>query len=179
MTDYDILLFPDRRIDGAFPVTDSHGNPVARVSAARRGSRFTVTSVDRRPLCAGGASRWWLSGKWQVTDADGAPLLTVTATPLRNRASVRLARGGELTLRGSSWRRDFTLLDAAGRIVLSAAPRTSAISPRQHDYAVQQSIPPVLDLAEVIAVVQVWRMVKKSDVAVLAATGSTTAAASA
>ena len=34
MTELDTLMFPDRRIDGAFPVTYIHGNPVARVTAA-------------------------------------------------------------------------------------------------------------------------------------------------
>ena len=179
MTEHDILFFPDRRTDGAFPVTDAHGNPIARVSAAWSGGRFTVTGIDGSPLCAGGTSRWWRSGKWQVSDADGAPLLTVTAKPLRNTAVVQLARDGELTLRGSPWRRDFTVLGQDGRTVLSAAPRTSALSPRQHDYAVHQPTPGALRLAEVVAIVQVWRMVKKADVAVLAATSSTAAAAGA
>ena len=60
--------------------------------------------------------------------------------------------------------------------MLSAAPRTSPMSPRQHDYAVHQSIPGTLNLAEMIAIVQVWRMVKKSDAAVLAATTTAVAA---
>jgi hypothetical protein len=44
---------------------------------------------------------------------------------------------------------------------------------------VQQSTPATLDLAEVIVIVQVSRMTKKSDVAVLAAVSPTTAAAGA
>ena len=178
-TEHDTLFFPERRIDGAFPVTDAHGNPVAKVTAAWSGGRFSVSAIDGDPLCEGVTSRWWLSGKWQVTDADGVPLLTVTAKPLRNAAAVQLARGGELIVRGSPWRRDFVVVDQDGRTVLSASPRTSAVSPRQHDYAVQQSAPGALRLAEVIAIVQVWRVVKKSDVAVLAATSSTAAAAGA
>ena len=71
MTEHDTLFFPERRIDGAFPVTDAHGNPVARVTATWSGGRFSVTTVDGGPLCEGATSRWWLSGKWQVTDADG------------------------------------------------------------------------------------------------------------
>ena len=173
MTEQDTLFFPERRIDGAFPVTDAHGNPVARVTATWSGGRFSVTSIDRGQLCEGATSRWWLSGKWQVNDADGAPLLTVAAKPLRNSAVVHLARDGDLIVRGSPWRRDFTVADPQGRTVLSAAPRTSSVSPRQHDYAVHQSTPGALRLAEVIAIVQVWRMVKKSDAAVLAATSTT------
>ncbi len=28
MTEQDTLLLPGRRVDGTFPVTDAHGNPV-------------------------------------------------------------------------------------------------------------------------------------------------------
>ena len=176
MTEHGTLLFPDRRIHGAFPVTDTHGNPVARVTATWSGGRFSVTTLDGGPMCDGATSRWWPTGKWQVTDAQGRPLLTVSAKPLRNTAAVHLARGRDLIMRGSPWRRDFAVLDEDGRTVLSAAPRTPPISPRQHDYAVHQSIPGTLNLAEMIAIVQVWRMVKKSDAAVLAATSTAAAA---
>lgn len=176
MSEQEILVFPDRRIDGAFPVTDGHGNPIARVSAAWSGGRFTVTTIGGEPVCAGSTSRWWLSGRWQVSGADGTPLLAMTARPLRNAADVQLARGGDLTVRGSPWRRDFTVIDDRGRTVLSGVPRTPAVSSRQHDYAVHQPTPGALRLAEVIAIVQVWRMVKKSDTAVLAATTTTAVA---
>ena len=176
MTERDTLLFPERRVQGAFPVTDAHGNPIARVTATWDGGRFCVTTIDGGPMCDGATSRWWLSGRWDVTDAQGRPLLTVTARPLRNTAAVHLARGSDLIMRGSPWRRDFAVLDQDGRTVLSAEPRTSPMSPRQYDYAVHQAIPGALDLAEMIAIVQVWRMVKKSDAAVLAATTTAVAA---
>lgn len=174
MSESETLFFPDRRIDDAFAVTDAEGNPIARIAATWGGGRFTVTTIGGEPLCAGSTSRWWLAGRWRVSDANGTPLLAMTAKPLRNAAVVRLARGGELTVRGSPWRRDFTVADPQGRTVLSAAPRTSARSLHQHDYVVYRSMPAALRVAEVIAIVQVWRMVKKSDTAVLAAT--TTAA---
>ena len=78
----------------------------------------------------------------------------MSAKPLRNTAAVHMARGSDLIMRGSPWRRDFAVLDEDGRTVLSAAPRTSPMSPRQHDYAVQQSIPGTLNLTEMIAIVQ-------------------------
>jgi hypothetical protein len=59
-------------------------------------------------------------------------------------ALVQLASGAELIVRGSPWRRDFTVIDQDARTVLSAAPQTSAVSPRQHDYAVHQSTPGAL-----------------------------------
>ena len=49
MTERDTLLFPERRVHGAFPVTDAHGNPVARVTATWDGGRFSVTDHRRRP----------------------------------------------------------------------------------------------------------------------------------
>jgi hypothetical protein len=55
MTELDTLLFPDRRIDGAFPVTDAHGNPIARVTAAWTGGRASMTTPctsRRRVHCA-------------------------------------------------------------------------------------------------------------------------------
>lgn len=179
MTEPETLLFPDRRIDGAFLVTDPEGNPVAKVTAAWSGGRFTVTSVDGGTLSEGVTSRWWLTGKWDVTDGDGAPLLTMTAKSLRNAAAVDLACGGRLVVSGSAWRRGFVVVDQDGHTVLSGAPRNAVLSPRQHNYAVQRPTPGALSLAEVIAIVQVWRMVKKSEVAVIAATTSTVTAAGA
>jgi len=173
MTADETLWFPERRMDGAFPVIDADGAVVARVTAAWTGGRFSVTNPVGAPLCAGTTSRRWLAGSWQVTDAAGAPLLAMTAKPLRHTATVQLARGGELTIRGSAWRRDFVVVDADGAAVLTVAPRTSALSPSQDDYAVHQHRPGRLSVAEVIAVVQVWRMVKKSDAALLTATAST------
>lgn len=73
-------------------------------------------------------------------------------------------------------RREFTVTDQDGRTVLTALPRTSVVSPHEHDYAVHQPTPGRPHQAEVIAIVQTWRMVKKSDVAVLAATTATAAA---
>ena len=126
MSDFETLLFPGRRIDGAFPVTDAAGDPVARVTAEWSGGRFSVTAVNGTALCDGATSRWWLTGRWQVSNADGAPLLTVIAKPLRNTAVVSLARGEEFAVRGSPWRQDFTVTDRDGRTVLSGTTRTSA-----------------------------------------------------
>ena len=85
-------------------------------------------------------------------------------------------RGGDFVVRGSAWRRDFTVTDATGTSVLTAAAQTSALSFRPHDYAVQQT-GTVLRLPEIVAIVQIWRMIKKSDSA--AAAGAATAAGAA
>jgi hypothetical protein len=67
-------------------------------------------------------------------------------------------------VRGSAWRRDFIVTDVDGAPVLTAVPRTSAVSFRQHDYAVVQTRP-VFQLPEIVALVQIWRMVRKNDAA--------------
>ena len=60
--------------------------------------------------------------------------------------------------------------------VLTALPQTSAMSFRPHDYVVKQT-GTLLRLPEIVAIVQVWRMVKKNDSA--AAIGAATAAGAA
>ena len=77
-----------------------------------------------------------------------------------NRSARRPPPG--VVFRGSPWKRDFTVTDPAGPTVLNAVPQTGALSIHPHDYAVQQT-GPVFDLAEMVAVVQIWRMVKKQE----------------
>lgn len=176
MTEYATLLFPGRRVDGALPVTDPAGNALARITVAKGGGRFTAATADGSTVCQGRTSRWSLSGTWRVTGAAGGALLSVTAKPLRSTAAVSLADGRRLVVHGSPWRRGFTVTDQDGRTVLTGTPRTGALSPRQYDYAVRQPTPGSLQLAEVIAIVQVWRMVQKSEAAVLAASTVTSTA---
>jgi uncharacterized protein YxjI len=166
-----VLAFPDRRHEGRFPVTDQDGRVVARISARWSGTSFTVTDAGGRPLCAGTAGRWGLARSWRATGPDGRPLLSVTTSLMFTKAEVHIERGADFVVRGSAWRRDFAVTDVDGQTVLTAVPRTSSWSFRQHDYAVQQTRP-VLDLAEVVALVQTWRMVRKNDAAAAGAAGA-------
>ena len=56
--------------------------------------------------------------------------------------------------------------------MLAATPRTSALSLRPYDFAVRQS-QGGFSLPEIVALVQIWRMVRKSEDA--AAAGAVTA----
>ena len=170
------LAFPDRRASGQFPVTDASGVVVARIQPSWTGTSFVAVDADGAAICAARVPWGGLSSTWRATGPDAGPLLSVTRRFLRSGATVRLERGGDLVVRGSAWRRDFTVTDASGASALTAAPRTSALSFRPHDYAIQQS-GHVLRLPEIVAIVQIWRMIKKTESA--AAAGAATAAGAA
>ena len=163
-----VLAVPDRKESGRFPVRHRDGRPAAHVSVKWTGTAFTATDADDEPLCAAAVGWGGLSSTWKATGPDGRPLLSVKKSWAGTRADVTLARGGTFVLRGSAWRRDFTVTDAQGATVLSAVPQTSALSFHPFHYAVEQARP-VFDLAEVVALVQIWRLVKKQESAVAAA----------
>ncbi len=170
------LAFPDRRASGRFPVTDQSGAVVARIHPSWTGTSFVAVDADRAVLCTARVPWGGLSSTWRATEPEAGSLLSVTSRFFRSEASVRLERGGDFVVRGSAWRRDFTVTDASGAVILTATPRTSALSFRPHDYALQQS-GSVLRLPEVVAIVQIWRMTKKNESA--AAAGAATAAGAA
>jgi uncharacterized protein YxjI len=165
------LTFPDRRRDRRFPVTDASGDTVARIATSWTGTSFSVEGKDGHLLCEASAGLLGLSSTWRAADSEGKPLLSLTRRLFSKAADVHLEGGGVYVLRGSAWKRDFVVTDERAQIVLSAVPRTPALSLRAHDYAVQQTSR-VFQLDELIALVQIWRMAQKGD-------SSTTAANSA
>ena len=157
-----VLVFPDRRERGRYTVRDGQGRTVARIATTWTGTTFTASDADGQPLCAA-AARWLgLSGTWHATGPDGQRLLRVHASSLRRKATVTLPRGETLIVQGSVRRRDFTATDSAGRTLLTAVPRTSAMSFHPHDYAISQPRP-ALGLPELVALVQIWRMIRKAE----------------
>ena len=52
--------------------------------------------------------------------------------------------------------------DAEGATVLSVTPRAPALSLRPYEFAVQPNARR-FNLAEIVALVQIWRMVRKND----------------
>ena len=168
-----LLAFPDRRENGHYPVTGATGAVVARIKPRWTSTSFVAVDADGAALCAGNATWGGLSPTWRATGADAGPLLAVTTKLFRSGATVRLESGAELVVRVSAWRRDFTVSDTSGVPVLTALPQTSAMSFRPHDYVVKQT-GTLLGLPEIVAIVQVWRMVKKNESA--AAVGAATAA---
>jgi hypothetical protein len=170
------LAFPDRRQSGGFPVTDATGAVVAHISPRWTGTAFAAEDANGSALCEATTGWWGLSGTWHATGPDGRAMLSVTTRFMRTSADVHLERGGDFVIRGSAWKRDFLVADVSGVPIVTAVPRTSAVSFRQHDYAVVQPRP-VLQLPELVALVQIWRMVRKSDAA--AAAGGVAAAGAA
>src|SRR4051794_24134157 len=101
------LVFADRRLDSAYSVTDPSGAVIARIRVRRGGARFHAEDATGSTLCAGSTSRWGLSNLWRATGPAGDPLLELRKSALRATAAVRLARGGDMIVEGSVWRRDF------------------------------------------------------------------------
>src|SRR4051794_14626691 len=170
------LVFADRRRAGAYAVADQSGADVAMIRRGIGRERFVAEDPTGARLCAGSAGRWGTSNLWRATDSTGSPLLELSKDLWRARASLRLERGGELVVHGSVWRRDFEVRDS-DLVVLSAVPRTSALSMRPYEYGVQQHSGR-LTLAEVVAVVHIWRTLRKRDDASAAGAASTAVIAS-
>ena len=166
------LVFADRRQGGGYPVVDQAGRTVASIRSGLGGGRFVAEDPTGATLCAASAGWWGMSNLWRATDHDGQPLLELRKSSIRSRGVVRLHRGGELVVDGSWWRRDFAVREG-DEVVLSAVPQTGVLSLRPYEYAVQQR-GNRLSLPEVLAVVQIWRLMRKRDDSAAAA-GATTA----
>lgn len=155
------LVFADRKSAGAYPVTDATGTVVAQIRVTGWGTSFTVTDAAGTTLCAGSTNRWGMSNVWRATGQGGESLLQVRKSLLRAAGVLTLARGGDLTIEGGVWRRTFAVRDG-DRAVLSAVPQASMLSLRPYEYAVTHD-PAALTLAEAIAVVEIWRLLRKRD----------------
>ena len=167
----EVLIFADRKHRGRFPVRDGDSRLIAEISTSWTGMSFTALDAAGHHLCAGSAHRLGLSG-WRATGPHGADLLSLTKSFRRAQAEVRLTRGGVFVLGGSTWRRDFTVTRADGRTVLALAPPPSARVAGAADFAVHE-FEEGLDLAETVALVQIWRMVRNGeDAPVSVATGA-------
>ena len=156
----DVMAFADRKTDGAYDVTEPSGTVVARIHVPLwSGSSFTATTAAGEPLCAGRRAGLFTT-TWQATDPAGRFLGSVRSGFLSPKV-VTLADGRTLSLRGELWRRDWSLLDVEGHPVLSSTPTTSSWSFRPDAWLVRCH-DLSLDLDEVVAVVQLNRMMVKA-----------------
>lgn len=170
MTGPEALAFPDRRTRGVFPVRGPDGVSVAEIGVTWTGTGFTATDTAGARLCAGRSGGF--SPTWRATGPDERPLLTVRRGWTGSRAEVVLERGGTYELHGSAWRQDFAVRGPAGTPVVEAVAQRSAWSFTPYDYVVRQT-EPTFDLAELVAVVQIWRMIRRGDVATAGAAAVT------
>lgn len=156
----DVLAFADRKTDGAYAVTEPSGAVVAliRVKTFTMVS-FTVTTAAGEPLCTGRRTGFWTS-RWEATAPSGAVLCTLKGSGWGTGKTVTLGDGRALSLRGRLFARDWALLDDQGREVLSSTPSTSSWS-FSPDAWVVRSHDTSLDLAQVVAIVQLNRMMVK------------------
>jgi hypothetical protein len=153
----DLLVLAGRKTSGRFAVTDGLGRLTAQISVPWHGSSFTATEPDGALLCAAAPGMYGLSPTWRVTGADGRELLMMRWRWTGTTAWITLDRGGKLVLRTRLWKEEFTIVDAEGVEVVRAAPATRRLSLRRRDCVVRQ-VEPTLDLAELVAIMQIWRM---------------------
>lgn len=155
------LGFPGRKQDGR-PVTGPDGRLLAAIRVSWTGTSFSAVDAAGDVLCAASVGLRGLSRTWVAT-GPGRPLLS-----LRRRggssADVTLVRGGAFRVQGSVWTRDVTVIGQDGATVVSAVPASSAWSFHPHDDAVRL-VEPAFDLAELVALVQIWRTAKRNDAA--------------
>jgi hypothetical protein len=149
-----VLGFPDRQSDGAYPVQVPDGSVVASIKVAFWRNRFDAFGAGGERICSGRAPT--LGRTWLAQDAQGRELVAIK-TNWGRFAAVTL-RLGEVEARfNGSWRsRDWQLSDTAGRILLSSTPQSSAWSFHPDTWLVHcdQS----LSLAEAVAIVQLNRL---------------------
>ncbi|SHF66672.1 hypothetical protein SAMN05443575_0587 [Jatrophihabitans endophyticus] len=160
-TALEVIAFVDEKQDGVYPVLGTDGSPVAFVTVPWLSRKFEVAAPDGRALCAGRPAGFGM--EYEVTGAGGATLLTVRASFWRGKQRViTRADGTELRLTGDSWpSRDWTVTDAADRIVLGIEATAGTWSFHPDAYAVRVG-DPTLTLAEVVGIVQANRMLVKA-----------------
>jgi hypothetical protein len=157
-------------------VTDGDGALLASLAKGLSGGRFAATAADGSTLCSG-RSRWGgMSSRWDVVAGDGASLLTYAGGWLRPVATVTLADGRVLSLRGRVFAADVELLGASGETVARGASRRAGLFARS-DFVVTQ-LTPQLDLAELVAVTTVW-LTARNNASAGAAAGAVAAAGAA
>lgn len=172
----DALAFADKKQDGAFPVTAPDGSVVARIEVNWSGSSFDATTAAGAPLCSG-KHRSIFSNSWDAHDPAGALLASVRRSFWGNRKHLTLPDGRALTISGRAFSRDWTLTDQAGQVVVAADAQGSGFS-FHPDAFVVQCYDDSLELAQIISIVEVNRLIVKAGRRSAAAAGGGAGASS-
>lgn len=161
MTAPDVLAFADKKREGAYDVNEPSGTVVARIRVSMwSGSKFEATTGSGEPLCTGRKRTW--SSSWDAVDPAGAPLVTVKGTAFSSKRRVTLPDERVLVLQGRWFGRDWALRDEAGNDVLTSEPMNSIWS-FHPDAWIVRSHDATLSLAQVVAIVELHRLVVKAE----------------
>ncbi|TYL45515.1 hypothetical protein FXB39_17925 [Nocardioides sp. BGMRC 2183] len=164
----DVLLFADRKVDGAYPVAEPSGTVVARIVVAWTGTSFSATTGDGSPLCEGRRPHLF-SQRWQAFDPGGRLIVTLKPSFTGVRKTVTLADGRVFDLHGQWWGRDWSLIGPDGPALFSE-PTSSSWSFWPDAWQVRCA-DASLDLAQVISIVALNRIVVKANRSAAASAG--------
>ncbi|WP_141014816.1 hypothetical protein [Nocardioides sambongensis] len=160
MSTPDVLLFADRKVEGAYPVAEPSGAIVARIQVPWTGTSFTATTGQGEPLCSGRRPHMF-SQRWQAFDHAGRLVAELKPSFTGIRKTVTLGDGRVLELHGRMMSRDWRM-DGPRGPVLSSEPTSSqwsfwpdAWQVRCHDVS--------LDLAQTVGIVALNRIMVKAN----------------
>lgn len=151
-----VLGFRDRKEGGRLPVNGPDGQPVAFIATKPLSSNFEVTGADGIPLCTGSARFAGLSGHREDRAPSGAVLVSFAS---RWRTDVAtLADGRSFSITGKWLGADWQAIAEDGSVGLSSVkgPGAGMFHPDDWLVAVNDA---TLDLAEVVAIVELHRLV--------------------
>ena len=114
--------------------------------------------------------RWGMSNLWRAEDSAGQPLLELRKHTFRSGARVELARGGELAVEGSLWRKDFSVREGDEVVLDARAGKGSRLLRKE---LVVEHLER-LTLTEAVVVVEVWLELRRRDQNAGAAAGAAT-----
>lgn len=157
------LLLPDKLLPhGDSPVELADGQLVAQIrwNVLAVGS-FKILDAQGRQVAE--STKEVLDQHYVVTGPDGRTLLELTLgwRGTAGKSTVRLADGGELTVKGATFRRRFSVLEAEEREVAAITPTSGIFSMRKEAYAFELR-EPVLSTVQAVALVQCLREAVKA-----------------
>lgn len=157
----EIIAFLDRKQNGYYPVFDTDGRTIAQIQVPWGGRKFTAVATGGATLCTGRPRTF--TRNYDVFDAANGLLLTIRSDFWSGKKrTITFGNGAELVLHGAGWpSRDWSVEDAAGRVVLSIAATSSTWSFHPDAYAVQIA-DPALALAHVVGIVEANRVIVKA-----------------
>lgn len=151
-----ILGFRDRKRGGRLPVDGPDGQPVAFITTRTFSAKFEVTGADGAPLCTGSARLGGLSSRREARDPSGALLVSYVSRWRREVATVGDGRSFSITGRwlNANWRA--TADDGSVALASTKGPGAGIFHPDDWLVAVNDAS---LDLAQVVAMVELHRLV--------------------